>query len=169
MRLSRRQSLKGIAAAATIPSVALSSRRAAPPAIRLVVLDVGGTIIEDRGDIPETLRRALKHHGIDSTPEEIARLRGASKREVVRHFVDQSPAPNGDRDQLTSAVYSEFSASIIEIYRTVPPIAGAEDAIRQFAGEEIEKAKYYDFDPAYLLELEPTVTHYEVFASPYGG
>ena len=45
----------------------------------------------------------------------------------------------------------------------------SEDAIRQFAGEDIEKAKYYDFDPDYLLELEPTVTHYEVFASPYGG
>jgi heme-degrading monooxygenase HmoA len=45
----------------------------------------------------------------------------------------------------------------------------SEDAIRQFAGEEIEKAKYYDFDSDYLLELEPTVTHYEVFASPYGG
>lgn len=44
----------------------------------------------------------------------------------------------------------------------------SEDAIRQFAGEDIEKAKYYDFDPDYLLELEPTVTHYEVFASPYG-
>ncbi|HEY7341230.1 MAG TPA: antibiotic biosynthesis monooxygenase [Ktedonobacterales bacterium] len=45
----------------------------------------------------------------------------------------------------------------------------SEDAIRQFAGEDIEKAKYYDFDPDYLLEMEPTVTHYEVFASPYGG
>ncbi len=45
----------------------------------------------------------------------------------------------------------------------------SEDAIRQFAGEDIEKAKYYNFDPEYLLELEPTVTHYEVFASPYGG
>ncbi len=42
----------------------------------------------------------------------------------------------------------------------------SEDAIRQFAGEDIEKAKYYDFDPDYLLELEPTVTHYEVFATP---
>lgn len=42
------------------------------------------------------------------------------------------------------------------------------DAIRKFAGEDIEKAKYYDFDPDYLLELEPTVTHYEVFASPHG-
>jgi len=42
----------------------------------------------------------------------------------------------------------------------------SEDAIRQFAGEDIEKAKYYDFDPDYLVELEPTVTHYEVFTAP---
>lgn len=40
------------------------------------------------------------------------------------------------------------------------------DAIRQFAGEDMERAKYYDFDPDYLLELESTVTHYEVFAHP---
>ena len=40
------------------------------------------------------------------------------------------------------------------------------DAIRQFAGEDMDKAKYYDFDPDYLLELEPTVTHYEVFSAP---
>ncbi len=42
------------------------------------------------------------------------------------------------------------------------------EAIRQFAGDDIEKAKYYDFDSSYLLELEPTVTHYEVFDSPLG-
>ena len=42
----------------------------------------------------------------------------------------------------------------------------SEGAIRQFAGEEIERAKYYDFDADYLLELEPTVTHYQVFAAP---
>lgn len=40
------------------------------------------------------------------------------------------------------------------------------DAIRQFAGDDMDKAKYYDFDVNYLLELEPTVTHYEVFAAP---
>lgn len=45
----------------------------------------------------------------------------------------------------------------------------SEEAIRQFAGDDIAKAKYYDFDASYLLELEPTVTHYEVFDSPLGG
>ncbi len=36
------------------------------------------------------------------------------------------------------------------------------DAIRAFAGEDIERARYYPEDRAYLLELEPTVTHHEV-------
>ena len=36
------------------------------------------------------------------------------------------------------------------------------DAIRRFAGDELTKAKYYDFDPDFLLELEPEVTHFEV-------
>jgi heme-degrading monooxygenase HmoA len=36
------------------------------------------------------------------------------------------------------------------------------EAIRAFAGEEIERAHYYPEDTEFLLELEPTVTHYEV-------
>jgi hypothetical protein len=40
----------------------------------------------------------------------------------------------------------------------------SKDAIARFAGDDIEAAKYYDFDPAYLIELEPRVTHYELYA-----
>lgn len=36
------------------------------------------------------------------------------------------------------------------------------EAIRAFAGEDLERAKYYPEDEEYLLEREPTVTHYEV-------
>jgi heme-degrading monooxygenase HmoA len=35
-------------------------------------------------------------------------------------------------------------------------------AIRSFAGNDIEKAKYYPEDDDFLLEFEPTVVHYEV-------
>jgi heme-degrading monooxygenase HmoA len=34
-------------------------------------------------------------------------------------------------------------------------------AIRAFAGDDIAKAHYYDEDTQFLLELEPTVFHYE--------
>ena len=40
------------------------------------------------------------------------------------------------------------------------------EAIRAFAGDDLEKARYYPEDRAYLLELEPTVTHYEVAVAP---
>lgn len=36
------------------------------------------------------------------------------------------------------------------------------ESIGAFAGEDIERARYYPEDSEYLLELEPTVTHYEV-------
>jgi len=42
----------------------------------------------------------------------------------------------------------------------------SEDAIKRFAGPDIERAKYYPEDEKFLLELEPTVTHYEVLAQP---
>ena len=38
------------------------------------------------------------------------------------------------------------------------------EAIKKFAGDDPERAKYYPEDAEYLLELEPTVTHYEVLA-----
>jgi heme-degrading monooxygenase HmoA len=40
------------------------------------------------------------------------------------------------------------------------------DAIRAFAGNDVEAARYYPEDREYLLELEPRVTHYEVLMSP---
>ena len=36
------------------------------------------------------------------------------------------------------------------------------DAVKRFAGEEVDKARYYPEDREFLLEFEPTVIHYEV-------
>lgn len=36
------------------------------------------------------------------------------------------------------------------------------DAIRAFAGADVDKAKYYPEDAEFLLEFEPRVQHYEV-------
>lgn len=36
------------------------------------------------------------------------------------------------------------------------------ESIHAFAGDDLERARYYPEDEEYLLELEPTVTHYEV-------
>jgi heme-degrading monooxygenase HmoA len=38
------------------------------------------------------------------------------------------------------------------------------DAIKSFSGPDIARAKYYPEDSQFLLEIEPTVEHYEVSA-----
>ena len=37
------------------------------------------------------------------------------------------------------------------------------DSIKKFAGDDLEKAKYYPEDSEYLLEFEPRVSHCETF------
>ena len=37
------------------------------------------------------------------------------------------------------------------------------ESIKAFAGDEIEKARYYEDDKKYLLEFEPYVQHYECY------
>ncbi len=39
-----------------------------------------------------------------------------------------------------------------------------EAAIRRFAGEAMQAAKYYEFDADFLLALEPEVVHFEGIA-----
>jgi phosphonatase-like hydrolase len=151
LKLSRRQSLRTLAAAATLGT---SAADAGNPAIRLVALDVGGTIVEDRGDVPETLRRAFSNHGLTVTPAEIADWRGASKREVVRHFVEKRAAPgDANREKLRSAIYRDFSARIIEVYKSVPAIAGAEEAFVKMRGAGLLLATTTGFDREITLSI----------------
>lgn len=39
------------------------------------------------------------------------------------------------------------------------------EVIKSFAGQDLEKAKYYPEDKGFLLEFEEHVQHFEVFAS----
>ena len=41
-------------------------------------------------------------------------------------------------------------------------VLGRIDAIKRFAGDDFNKAKYYDFDSDYLIEKEAGVRHYEI-------
>jgi len=40
------------------------------------------------------------------------------------------------------------------------------DSIRAFAGDDLQRARYYPEDAAFLEALEPHVTHYEVLEGP---
>jgi phosphonatase-like hydrolase len=146
--LSRRQSLKTIAAAAAFPAAAsaASAGAAAQPIIKLVVLDVGGTIIQDHGEVPKAMQSALGHGGVAVSLGEINDWRGASKREMVRHFVELRTKPDAKRAALIEAIYGDFSAQVNEAYAKVQPIAGAEAAIRAMRKSGLLVATTTGFD-----------------------
>ncbi|MBE0658293.1 MAG: phosphonatase-like hydrolase [Bryobacteraceae bacterium] len=149
--LTRRQSLGRLAGSSVIASGAAAAPGRPQPPIRLVILDMGGTIIEDRGDVPETLRSAMEHHGIRSTKEEINRWRGASKREVIARFVTAQLGVG--RDDLIDKIHAEFTARLIEIYKSVPPVKGAEQAIRELRSAGRLVAATTGFDRAIALSI----------------
>lgn len=43
------------------------------------------------------------------------------------------------------------------------------DAIRAYAGADIEKTQHLAKDPEYLLEVEPTVRHFDILVSEWSG
>ena len=148
MRLIRRHVLKAIGAGIALRT---ASETPAPAALRgstrLVVLDVGGTIIQDRGDVVACLQAAFSAQQINISAAEINGWRGAAKREVVQHFVDartRLPAP--DRRQLSETIYTDFVARIIEAYKSAQPIEGAEAAFRKMRALGLLLATSTGFD-----------------------
>jgi phosphonatase-like hydrolase len=138
MFISRRSSLAALAAAATSPIAAQAQPAQSddddddkmPKAkIKLIALDIGGTLIQDHGEVPAALMGAFSRHGLTVTPAEISVWRGASKRSLIQHFVElRGPAAGGPA--LTDAVFADFVAHASKAYENVQPIAGAVDALK---------------------------------------
>lgn len=116
-------------AGAALPKNACAAGEHLP--IRLVVLDIGGTIVQERGDVPEALRGAFAKRRIAVSPAEIDHWRGAAKRDIIRHFVtEHTKLPDGERNKLIEAIYTDFRTRIIDSYKTVKAVSGAEEAFR---------------------------------------
>jgi phosphonatase-like hydrolase len=94
--------------------------------MELVVMDMAGTTVHDGGEVPAAFTAALAAHGIAVSADEIAGVRGASKREVIRRLVAQHrpDAPAGLADE----AYDGFRAALAERYRAdVRAVEGTED------------------------------------------
>lgn len=96
------------------------------PKIKLVVFDIAGTIIEDHGEVLEAFSDALHKSGVFFDEDELKEWNGASKREVIRHFVKRENRGQSECVESVEHAYSAFRAQLEALYRQrVDPIAGA--------------------------------------------
>ena len=111
--------------------------------IQLVVFDMAGTTVKDGGQVPAAFTSALSARGIDVTPDQLRRVRGASKREAVRRFVPDGP----DRERVAELAYADFRARLAGLYqRGVEPVDGAEDVFRMLRANGVRVGLTTGFD-----------------------
>jgi phosphonatase-like hydrolase len=145
MGLSRRRVLPALAGSMLAGSAAAdpSDDDDDPPMpLKLIVLDIGGTLIADHGEVPDAMLGAFARHGITVTPQAFSEWRGASKRAMVRHFV----ARENKSEALIEPIYADFTEAVTKAYESVQPIAGAEQALKDLAAMKLILATTTGFD-----------------------
>lgn len=110
--------------------------------IRLVVFDIAGTIIEDHGEVLDAFRQALEGNEIAFTEAELREWKGASKREVIRHFVKRQFGEDSRSLEKISTAYGNFRNLLEDHYRErgVSPIPGAHSTFLWLRERNIEIA-----------------------------
>lgn len=118
--------------------------------IQLVVFDLGGTTVQDGGEVSLAFTRALADHGCSVTPERLDAVRGSSKREAILHFVPEGPG----RPRVAESAYLSFRDHLTALYTAggVAPIAGAEQVFVQLRERGVRVALNTGFDRA-ITEL----------------
>jgi len=113
------------------------------PAPDLVVFDLAGTTVRDAGQVPQAFTAALAERGIAITSNQLAAVRGSSKREAIHRFI---PASAG-RAAEAAAAYASFQRHLTRAFeRTLEPVAGAERAFSALRAAGIRIALTTGFD-----------------------
>ena len=114
--------------------------------IALVVFDMAGTTIEDSGQVPEAFTIVLRKHGIEITEDALRGVRGASKRDAIRHFVALHHKTG--IDALTDRIFNDFRDCLAQLFQAggVKPVAGAADTFDWLRQQGIKIALNTGFD-----------------------
>ncbi|HLZ55547.1 MAG TPA: HAD family hydrolase [Ktedonosporobacter sp.] len=98
--------------------------------IQLVVFDMAGTTVEDKGGrVLNCLVETTKQHDLPGTPEELNALMGMNKLEVFRMLAERRfPGTLADAERLAQTALATFVTKMRAAYEIdLAPIPGAEE------------------------------------------
>jgi phosphonatase-like hydrolase len=110
---------------------------------KLVVFDMAGTTVEDRGEVPAAFSAALAEQGISVTSEQLNAVRGSSKRQAVLDLLPDTT----DRIARARRAYDSFKNHLTRRYSEgVRPIEGAAATFHWFREQGVRIALNTGFD-----------------------
>jgi phosphonatase-like hydrolase len=112
--------------------------------IKLIVFDLAGTTVKDRGQVSGAFTAALAEHDIEVTLEQLRSVRGSSKRQAVLNFIPAGP----QRARRAEQVYNSFRQHLTQTYSSdgIEPVDGAEELFRSLRSQGLRVALNTGFD-----------------------
>jgi phosphonatase-like hydrolase len=128
-----------------------------PPPPELLVSDLAGTTVYDRGEVPAAFADALREAAVPFDPTEISGWRGASKREVLGRLLARDGAPADAVAERLPLVYGRFHTLLAERLALAAPVSlpGVGETFVRLRAAGIRIALTTGFDRA-LVEQQLT-------------
>lgn len=110
----------------------------------LVVFDIAGTTVRDKGNIAEAFIDALKQYGIEVPLEEVNKVMGWRKKDAIIILLDQfTPDNETYSDELVDQIHDAFIQNMISFYENdedLQPLDYAEELFQQLRANNIKVA-----------------------------
>ena len=112
--------------------------------LKLVIFDMAGTTVKDKGQVADAFISTLAEHNITVTSEQLSGVRGSSKRQAVLNFIPAGP----DRTRRAEMVYASFREHLAQRYSIegVEPITGAARVFQWLREQGVRVALNTGFD-----------------------
>jgi phosphonatase-like hydrolase len=117
----------------------------------LAIFDLGGTTIRDSGQVPEAFIATLQAAGFEVSSEELQQARGASKREVIRSFVERRyPASSTEIQAQTARIFDAFRDNLAGRFSRegIQVLPGVAETFAWLHGRQVKIAINTGFDRA---------------------
>ncbi|MEQ1796789.1 MAG: HAD-IA family hydrolase [Lacibacter sp.] len=110
----------------------------------LVVFDIAGTTVRDKGNIAEAFIDAFKQHGVVVPIEEVNKVMGWRKKDAIIILLDQfTPDNETYSDELIDQIHDTFIQNMISFYENdedLQPLDYAEELFQQLRANNIKVA-----------------------------
>jgi phosphonatase-like hydrolase len=112
--------------------------------IQLVVFDIAGTTVMDRGNINEAFRTAFSNAGFKADAADVDKAMGYRKIDAIKMLLDKSNHLHGNADlHVMESIHADFTKNLTQFYEhdvDLKPMPFAEDTFEQLQNSGIKVA-----------------------------
>jgi len=112
-------------------------------AIELVVFDIAGTTVTDKGNINDFFRKAFSNVGIAVDAAEVDEVMGYRKRDAIQIIVDRYMPGLENNDEIVDNIHEDFTRNMVAFYETcegLSPLPFAEKVFLELQNNKINVA-----------------------------